>query len=198
MYRLSILNFSTTTLLLLIGAATLSQLATFAYSTPLDDKTYGLPYNSVQFIPNPQSPNMQGQLPSVDLMPYENPQLGIRVLIPSDSQIMEEYPGGINFVVPNLRLGINLIAEPSNGETLEQEISRFTSDSSFVSTGESMLSNNRASYVILNSQEIGYNIVTVTLYNDKFYGLQFTMDPLNFQSLSPLLLQIHSSYQIIS
>lgn len=146
------------------------------------------------------------QQPSPCLITYENPQLGVRVLVPSDSQIIGESPESVNLASDSANLAISLGASLCPCGTLEDNKLSAQGGSSLALPGhsvvdvqDSVLSNNGAFSVLHSWPDQTYSVQTDTIYNNKYYSLQIgnLIPASDFNSLTPLIEQIQSSYQII-
>jgi len=101
-----------------------------------------------------------------------------------------------------VQIVIGLATLPSYDQTLEQLVAEAQSDPSVVAIEETVLSNNVALFVISHYPESAefeeINIIQFfTLYDNNLYVLQFMLNAADLETLNPLLMQMHSSYQII-
>jgi hypothetical protein len=148
----------------------------------------------------PSFPQQQGQ----SLIPYENPELGVRILYPSGAQYV---PTGerniIRFDSLYPPFVIMVMVKPADGQTLDQVKSQLeeeivSSGLSVIGTEEASIANNPGYRIYVSSPDGQLlSIMGFTVINDVIYGLQFQMENLYLETNIPLIQQIEASFEIL-
>lgn len=148
----------------------------------------------------PQFPQQSSQ----SLTPYENPELGVKILYPSGAQYV---PTGERNIVRFDSLYppfvMMIMVKPANGQTLDQAKSQLEdqialSGLSVVGTEEASIANNPGYRIYVSSPDGQLlSIMGFTVINDVIYGLQFQMENLYLENNIPLIQQIETSFEIL-